>query len=370
MAVNFNLVAAGGANEASNIAVAAFPSGVPQFITAMKNGSGRLELIGWTPRDNALTRAAQAVGEAVGDVALTIAGQRAITAVRDGAGKLLLTSWDCSPQLTSITKAGDSSASVPPAGAAELIGITPVLSEFGQQVFVTALRNGSGNLELISWRIEPNGNFTRLGDSHAGGVGSVAITSVGGNLIVTAVQTAHSVLHAHGTLKVIAWQVSQNGAKISRIGDENHLSGEAGQVSEVAIANISGFPGVLTAVRNGSGNLEVIAWGVNATNGVSRLADNQSGHNTAGTASHIAITHGGSVQQRYVTSMRRGSGDLELIAFDYMPNTSTPVTRMGDFGSAQGNDVTETALAHLADGRIIVADRLRNFLNVQIWRVT
>jgi hypothetical protein len=372
MPVIITPIASGGAGEATNIAVAAFPSGAPEFITAMKNGSGNLELIGWTVRDTTLTPSTPALAGAVSDVALTIVGQRAITAVRDGSGKLLLISWDCSSQLTSITRAGDSSASVPHTGAADLIGITSALTEFGQQILVTALRNGSGNLELISWRLEANGNLTRLGDSgsHAGGVNSVAVTSLGGNLIITAVQTKHSIVHAHGTLKLIAWQISQDGAKITRIGDENHLVGEAGEVSEVAMTNISGFSGVLTAVRNGSGNLEVIAWGANAETGFTRLADNQSPHNTAGTASHIAITHAGTLQERYLTSMRRGSGDLELIAFDFTPNTNTPVTRGGDHGQSQGNDVTETALAHLADGRAITAARLRNFLSVQLWSLT
>jgi hypothetical protein len=369
MPVNFKLVAAGGAGEASNIAVAAFPSGVPEFITAMKNGSDNLELIGWTLRDTTLTRAATALAGKVSEVALTIVGQRAVTAVRDGSGKLLLISWNCSSQLTSITRAGDSSASH--SGAADLIGITSALTEFGQPILVTALRNGSGNLELISWRLEANGNLTRLGDSgsHAGGVNSVAVISLGGNLIITAVQTTHSLVHAHGNLKLIAWQISENGAKITRIGDENHLTGEAGEVSEVALTNMPGFSGVLTAVKNGSGNLEVIAWGVNATTGFKRLKDNQSPGNTAGTASHIAINHTGISQDSYVTSMRRGSGDLELIAFNCAPTTNAPITRMGDHGSAQGNDVTETALAHFAEG-VIVADRLRNFLNIQIWRLT
>jgi hypothetical protein len=193
---------------------------------------------------------------------------------------------------------------------------------------------------------------------------------MGGNFIITAVQTAHSIVHPHGNLKLIAWQISQNGEQITRIGDENHLVGEAGEVSEVALTTISGFSGVLTAVKNGSGNLEVIAWGANATNGFTRLADNQAPHNTAGTASHIAITHAGNLQERYLTSMRRGSGDLELIAFDYMPNTNSPVTRVGDHGQSQGNDVTETALAHLADGRAITAIRLRDFLSVQLWSLT
>jgi ketopantoate reductase len=369
MTVSFNLVAGGGAGEASHIAVAAL-GGPPQFITAMRNGSGNLELIGWIMRDNTLTRAGTALAGAVSEVALTIAGQRAVTAVRDGSGRLFLISWDCSSQLQSITKAGDSSAAIPHPGAADLIAITPALTEFGQQIFVTALRNGSGNLELISWRLESSGNFTRLGDSgsQAGGVDSVAVTSVGSNLVVTAVQTTHSILQSHGKLKLIAWQIFQGGAKITRIGDENHLYGEAGEVSEVAIAPTSGdFPGVLTAVKNGSGNLEVIAWGVARDTGFTRLGDNQTPPNNAGTASHIAITHAGNLQERYLTSMRRGSGDLELIAFDF---TTGPVKRVGDHGSAQGNDVTETALAHLADGQAIVADRLRNFLNVQLWQLT
>src|SRR6516164_9146388 len=107
MTVSFNLVAGGGAGEASHIAVAAL-GGPPQFITAMRNGSGNLELIGWIMRDNTLTRAGTALAGAVSEVALTIAGQRAVTAVRDGRGRLFLISWGCTSQLQSITKAGDS----------------------------------------------------------------------------------------------------------------------------------------------------------------------------------------------------------------------------------------------------------------------
>jgi hypothetical protein len=366
MSVNIIPVASGGAGEATNIAVATFPDGTPEFITAMKNGSGNLELIGWTVGDNTLTRAATAYAGAVSDVALTIVGRRAITAVRDGSGNLLLISWDCPNQLASITRAGDSSASH--TGTADLIAITPALPDFRQPILVTALRNGSGNLELISWQLEANGSLTRLSDSgsHAGGVDSVTVTSVGPSLVVTAIQTTHSILHSHGNLKLIAWRISP---QITRIGDATHLVGEAGEVSEVAVVPISGFSGVLTAVKNGSDNLEVIAWGVDATNGFKRLADNQSPHNTAGTASHVAITHAGSLQSRYLTSMRRGSGDLELIAFDFIPNTNSPVTRVGDFGQRQGTDVTETALAHLADGRAITAIRLRHFLAVELWRL-
>ena len=59
---------------------------------------GNLELIGWhvAGHDFTITRAADSADQAgaAEEVALALVGRRAVTAVRSGAGNLLLISWD------------------------------------------------------------------------------------------------------------------------------------------------------------------------------------------------------------------------------------------------------------------------------------
>lgn len=86
-------VAEGSAGAVPRVAVGAF--GDSEVLTAVRNGSGDLELIGWTtaPADFAVTRTADSGSRAgeVSEVALALHGRRAITAVRAGDGHLLLT---------------------------------------------------------------------------------------------------------------------------------------------------------------------------------------------------------------------------------------------------------------------------------------
>jgi hypothetical protein len=367
MVTSITPLGAKSAGEATHIAAQAFSS--TEILTACRNGSGNLELIGWLSNSSLITRAADSGHEAgeVGEVALSLLGRQAITAVRSGSGNLLLISWDCPFQLGTLTRQADSGHL---AGAADLICATTVLTGFGTQLLVTALRTGSGKLKLISWRVAGNGTFTRLGDSgsHAGKVNSIAIASIAGtDLIITAVQTDHSIVELHGKLKLIAWRISEDGSTFTRLGDSGNQAGEITEVAMVPSRSVEGLfsPGVITAVRNGSHNLEVIAWRV-LDNGANfqRLGD--SGHE-AGTASHIGLTAAGA-PPAYITSMRRGSGDIELIAFDIPANGS--VTRTASFGEREGTDVTETVIHSLAGGEAVTGVRRANFLNVNTWTVS
>ena len=122
-------------------------------------------------------------------------------------------------------------------------------------IIVTAVRNGSGNLELISWRLEPNGTLSRLRDSgsQAGSVSRVTIAAIDDSNVVTAVR------NGGGNLELIGWSVASNGT-LTRWGDSGS---QAGSVSEISITAMDG-PGptndVLTTVRDGSGNLLMISW--------------------------------------------------------------------------------------------------------------
>ena len=346
MATIIQLSALASAGEASAITVRAFDN--PELLTAVRNGSGNLELIGWRiDEEGKIVRAADSGKQAgaVSEIALTLLGRRAVTAVRSGSGKLLLISWDVPAPIKNVKRLADSGTQ---AGTAQLIRMTSV----GNSTLVTAVRNGSGNLELISWKLQEDGTITRLGDSgkQAGEVSLVTVEAITSNTIVTAVRTGR------GTLELIAWNISQDGSKIERVGDSGKL---AGAVTEIAMVPTPfDQPGVLTAVRNGSGNLEVIVWRV-VNGAVHRLGDSGT---QAGTASHIAI--GFIRPSTCLTSMRRGSGDLELIAFDVPAQGS--VTRAGDFGSEAGTDVTETALS-ASFGLVVSADREANFLRIKRW---
>ena len=355
MQTKISVAGTGAAGEASDIAIRAFSS--TEVLTAFKNGSGILELIGWLADNgtNKIVRAGDSSREKVGtvsEVALALMGRIAVTAVKDGSGNLFLISWSASPLLASIKRLHDSGTQ---AGAASLIAITPVT----QSVLVTACAAGNGDLLLIAWQIGTDGKITRLsGTARAGNVSAVSMTGLGNpnRTVVTAVR------NGSGNLECIAWDVALDGSTIVRRGQP----GEAGQIHEVAIVrarNDSEGPGAgsfITAVVNGSHNLEVIAWNYQDNPpSISRR-----GHSEAGTASNISISGAGPTSL-YVASMRRGSGDLELIAYD-IPSNGT-VTRTGDFGGNEGTDVTETKIVSF--GRAFTTRRMANFLVVNDWNV-
>ncbi|AUH73377.1 hypothetical protein [Legionella sainthelensi] len=356
-------VGANGAGSASHLAVQPFSS--TEILTAMQNGSGNLELIGWVYNNGDLTRAASPTAGTAQEVALALLGRKAVTAVRSGSDNLLLISWDASSGLQTITRQHDTAHM---AGEASEIAITAI----NNNMVVTACRNGSGGLLLICWGVGADGSFTRLGDSNpsgqppqAGEVSLVTIANVGNNIVVTAVKNGSD------NLELIGWRISNDGKTIHR---QNPVGATAGTVGEIALTPFSdsetGQAGVITAVQNGSGNLELIAWRVlDQGMGFQRLGDTSTlpSGQRPGTASHISISPSGNAANTFLTTMRRGSGDLELIAFSLGRNGG--FTREGDLGQSQGTDVTETALTSFF-GRDVSATRKADFLNVAVWEVS
>jgi hypothetical protein len=344
---NIKLLERAGAGRATRITVQAFSN--DQVLTAVRDGSGNLKLIGWlTPNGEKITRAADTEGQAgeVSEIALALVSPpqspvlRAITAVRDGSGNLKLISWEIGEQMKSITRLKHSLET--DAGAATHITLVAGVTSPNAlgPVLITAIRADNGNLKLISWRLLPDGSFTRLGDSEqnmhqAGEVGLIAACSLGYNSVMTAVRAGN------GDLKLIKWYVSDNGEMITRQGDSEQYAHQAGYVDEINIVpayDSEGGSYILTAVRSASGTMKVIAWNV-----LERQADKETG-----TASHISIAfaHTGAIFPIYLTSMRNGSGDLALIAFELSRNGG--VTRTGEYTNAfEFGDVDETALEQL-----------------------
>ncbi len=139
------------------------------------------------------------------------------------------------------------------AGAISLVSASII---GGLDRVVTAVRDGGGNLKLISWRVPQSGAITRLGDSDqlAGAISLVDIGPALGPLGTSGVATA--VRDGGGNLKLIYWGVSTNGA-ITRLADSDQLAGAISLVD--IISGIASFK-VVTAVGDGGGNLKLIQW--------------------------------------------------------------------------------------------------------------
>jgi matrixin len=103
------------------------------------------------------------------DIARNTTDSRFITACRSGSSRLFLISWNVNESGNAITRLKDSGDK---AGNASMIRIAPL----GNNRFVTACRDGNGNLLLIGWLLNNDGSLTRLKDSsdQAGAVQDIA----------------------------------------------------------------------------------------------------------------------------------------------------------------------------------------------------
>ncbi len=207
------------------------------------------------------------------------------------------------------------------AGAVQQIAVTRLGS-----LVITALRNGSGKLQVIAWEVATNGSMTRRGDALAGDVSRVVVTDwPQGPGVVTAVRTAS------GDLKVIAWKVTAAG-NVERAGE-----GTAGTISEVAISSPAGFAGVITPVRTGSGELKVIAWKLSTNGDVTRAGDASAGTCSKVTATALPAAGGAA---RVAVALRSGAGNLGIITWAISP--AGAVTRLHEAGAGAISDVALT----------------------------
>jgi hypothetical protein len=170
----------------------------------------------------------------------------------------------------------------------------------------------------------PRVTITPAAHAAAGAVDLAAATRLSPKHIVSAVRDGS------GDLKVIAWEVGSNGA-LTRRGDAS-----AGAVSGLAITDWPGGPGVVTAVRTGSGTLKVIAWAVDATGSVQRRGDGE-----AGGVKDLAVSSPDGFAG-VVTPVVNASGKLEVIAWK-LSNSGT-FTRAETGSGGACTNVAVTAL--------------------------
>jgi hypothetical protein len=323
------------AGKATNIALS---DGGVFTLTAVRTAAGNLKLINWRT-DGTVSRLADSNNHAgaVSEIALGGARGYLITAVRDGSGNLKLISWDTDFQ-NKIIRVADSGNQ---GEAASRIAATGVTGFF----LVTAHRTRAGRLKLISWGVDLNGAIRKRGDSgdQPEVANATAIVELPGSRCLTAVRDGS------GNLKLISWEISEDDATITRLADSGD---QGGAVKQIAMCQSGGRPVnpliEVTAVRDGNSRLKLITWEISEDGTtIKRLHDSG---NLAGTARNVVVdrfpkhiienpTH----PCGYLTAVMTAGLRLKLIAFAV--DSSGAVTRTGDSGD---RDWLPTDLALIA----------------------
>jgi hypothetical protein len=322
-------------------------------LVAVKNSTnGQLELSAWqlvspsfTPMRLAHTASPQ-VPVQNSEVALAVFPQLsvAITAIRSpSGGRLRLDRWDISGDLNSITWRNQTGTAAGEADHITIVALEPDLA-------VTAVRNGSGNLLLIVWRVESDGTISRLKveNAQAGEVDAISLVAFDSENVLAAVR------NGSGHLQIIGFHISSDG-KVDRWVKD----GKAGDISEVAVAALGDtrpYRHIVTAVRDGSDHLLVIAWRVSPEERtITRLTDSGDQAGEASNLSLCVVRSLPSSEPTIVTVMRRGSGNLETICWKLLddPPAVPMLVRTGDSTNRADTKVQElTDCCELDAGRM------------------
>jgi hypothetical protein len=223
-----------------------------RVLTVCVSGSGRLLSIVWEIRpDGSIARlfdsgtngpAAASVSSVV--VESTVDSQLVAILYR-GSSRLVLSTWRVDG--TSISFVADSGQSM---GVGDLARV--IAAPTGHVVVVC--RDASDKLLLIPFDITRDGAaVTRISgaDGHAGVIREVAPIARPYGLLT-------SVISEGGNVLLIKWRVEANG-QIVRLGESGTQAGEGSQLS-VAAPPFANQVTVCTGVRNGSGDLLPITW--------------------------------------------------------------------------------------------------------------
>ncbi len=294
------------AGAIKDVAIAAPASNY--VLVAVRQSDDVLKMIAYqvTPT-GAFVRVADVAAGKISELAMATIGtgdRKAVTAVRDGGGDLKLIIWDvqvANNGEAAIVRLGQASA-----GAVSALAIAPARNFNG--VF-SAVRDGNNNLKVIPWKVANDGStVTRGADGSAGEVGTkIAVAPLAQGVAV-------AMRDAQGDLRVITWSANSAGDVGAR-----RDTGVAGGISEV---NILGTPlagsTLTTVVRDGGGDLLLIGWAINddGTN-LRRLGSTKAGAATNIAAHGVLRSYPGQDPRDLIlTALKDGDGNLKLITWD------------------------------------------------------
>jgi hypothetical protein len=250
--------------KAGDVSLASYPVG-RGVVSAVQADSGELKLTAWNvdERDQ-LVRRGSATGGAVRAVELaTLAkGRRAseagvspfrgvVTAAKNEAGVLRVTTWRFDPSTGSLSQASSLGAGA----ITGQIAVAAVPAESFREMVVVAARSTTG-MRLLSFEVAANGALTKRWEWNLGGEAKeITVDAVSEGRFLTALQDGS------GRLRLIGWHLGPNG-KLTRLGEE-----QAGAADRVASALLRRDGGdtllALTAVRGSNGALQLISYDTN-----------------------------------------------------------------------------------------------------------
>jgi hypothetical protein len=246
--------------------------------------------------------------------------------------------------------------------------------------FVTATRTEAGVLRLTVWDVDASGKTIVQGksaDALDGINGEIAIVTLGRNLVVTAVRNASDLL------TLVSWQISENGS----VQQLQTIPGE--KVGKIALATYDSYPrkrriskgeegtvqlrttrfatAVTIAGRktNGAitdkstGNLKVIAWSVDMAGSFTRFGELSSDPVKDVAASTLSY-------RRIVTAARNTGNKLEVRTWDF-DEKGTPSLH----GSAHDDEISDIDVTTLNGTRVITAARdPLSYVKLKVWDAT
>lgn len=293
------------AGAAKSVALSKPASGY--VLAAVRQSNDLLKMIAYRVGAT-VTRVDDQLAGKIGALAMattTVGNNRAVTAVKTQSGTLKVIVWDiaiANNGSASIVRLGEASA-----GAVSAVAISRARNFNG--VFV-AVRDSQQNLKVIPFQISADGQtVTRRKSGQAGKIGTaIAVAPL-------AQGVAAGMRDASGGLRIITWKVAGNG----NISGPRRATATAGGISQISLLTAPhGDSNLTSVVRDASGGLRLIGWAVNG-NGTNlrRLGSSRAGAATQISADVVSRSYPGKDPRDMVlTSVRAGNGDLKLITWD------------------------------------------------------
>jgi astacin (peptidase family M12A) len=225
------------------------------------------------------------------------------------------------------------------AGEVQETSSIAVVSVNNTAVVANAIRNGSGNYQVVLWRIRDNGVILRMGDPQAatGGSASSPRVMAVGPLFVSAMRDAD------GELLLIT-----HDAAFGRLNDSGNQAGEVGDLDIVAVSNSR----VMTTCISGSGRVLNIVWEIQPDGSVMRLFDSGLDGPSATRVSCVLLQASPTVQ---VVAILYADDSSRLVLSTWRV-TEASVDLMADSGSQMGeSDLSRVVLA--PTGHLVVVCR-------------
>ncbi len=232
--------------------------GDDKFATALTGNDGRLKIIVWDVNGDTIVREGSATGPVVGKTRVVAAKnfRGIVTASRDAQQRLVLNTFTVSADGKTVTKVAERTGAR--IGDALSVTATP-------GALVTAFKQVSGKMRIESYPLSGAGNIGRLkGSEVAGTISEVKLLNpdlAGGNV-------ASVVRDGSGELRIIGWTLNPNGSDLRRDGSSGYL--DASNIDAATITKTYGGKSprdlIVVSSRGPMGMFYLSSWDTNLNN--------------------------------------------------------------------------------------------------------